>query len=511
MALFIGTLGTTVHTCSSLSGIVKSNSAQIQLQPRRIFDNDGGLSIQSIGDDNTAVAVNFDFLPRSNAKILSIPILNRSWAPMIGTATLRGPSGSGNFGFSLDPGWNVIVVDRLAAGSTLRWPEMRQVSLYLNAPNQQPALDRSGGLFPVEVDSININPTGPAVFTCSWDDGHKSVLDHGWPVIQQFPRIRHTLNLVKTWVESGTRVGLDSVQTLRKSDLDFLWRTGRFKFGNHSDRHLRYESGIDPEFTGTTAGSQVLGIRSGTGRFRIRIGSRWTLPLRSNENQRTVEAELAKIVGVGNVSVRTTGSSTLDRSFGFRVEFRTAQPLMAVQTFEGDVQAYAGPAIRFDKITQAYTRNREFLVLNGWVSSDIDTVAYPEGSFGPNVRIAMTQAGVRYGRIMSRKSGQSSMVHPFFAIDPYQVPALNVSAAGVTATIAAIDQCMAVGGHLNLMFHDVNRTGLTQGNTINQNDLRTILSYLNSRIDLGAKVMTQGEYADWYRTSATAPPPPAQP
>jgi len=500
--LAVGILGFAIHPCSDLKGISPTPEARVQFVNRPSFDRNGTLGLRSVANDDWSITVRFDFPPRATTQRMTIPVWNPTQAPITGTAFLYCRTGNGNVGFQLDPGWNVLLIDKLRAGSTLVWSELKRVDFYLNSPRNQQALDRSQGLLPVEIDALNINPMGPPVFTCSWDDGQRSSLTHGWPVIQQFPRIPHTFNVVKSWIEAGYRLGLDEAQTLRLHELDFLWSTGQIKFGNHSDRHLRYESGIDPDYTAPTAWSQVVGIRSGSGRFRIKLGNSRTGHLPGNATQRAVEDELAKIVGAGKVVVRTTGSPTLTPSFGFRVEFTSPQPRITVETTEGNLVAYAGPAISVDKIAQAYRQNRDYLVLNGWYSSDVDTVAYPEGSFGPNVRQAMQSSNVTYGRLMTRKNGQALMLQPLFRLDPYQVPAINVSAAGVAETLAAIDQCMAVGGYLNLMFHDVNRTGATEGNTINRDDLYTVLNYLNTKIDQGARVLTQGEFVDWYKWTA---------
>lgn len=495
-AIFIGLLGTSVHSAGSMTGVTLSAHTQSSIVRGTGLDRDGALQVRSTGTASQSVLVRFDWTPKPETRRLVLPVLNRSTAAINGTLFLTGTTGSGNVGFSVEPGWNALVVDRLNSGATLDWATLRRAEFLMNSPQSQTAMDTANGLYPLTFDAVSVNPRGTPVITVSWDDGFKTVLNHAWPVIQQFPRIRHTLNVVKDWVQNGSRTGIDASPTMSASDIQFLFSTGQFKIANHSDRHFRYETGINPNYVGTTSRIQVVGVRSGTGKFRLNLGGTLTPEINHNNSQRSLEAELAKIVGTGNVKVYAGGSAYIQNSYGLRVEFTTPQPIMTAAVTQGNVIPYVGAGFTEAEIATAYQVNRDFLIQSGWVTSDVDTVAYPEGSVGPTVLRAMRSISARYGRAMARRNGNGFFLHPIFRLEPYQVPAINVSAVGVTETLNAIDACIAVGGHLNLMLHDVSPSQASSGNVINTGDLWTILNYLNTKIDSGLRIMTQGEYAD---------------
>ncbi|MBS1706399.1 MAG: hypothetical protein JST40_11020 [Armatimonadetes bacterium] len=503
------TFGIPIRTCDSLAYTTVSSYSTAAVVATPSIDHTGAIRFQSKGDPTKANLLTFDISSQHLTRNVVIAAFNESDVSIVGTSYLTDAGGqTGQAAFKLEPGWNTIFLTSFASVPQFDWENIRQYKFYVNAAQYQSAVDPKHSTMPIVLDSIDSNPAGDSVITLSWDDGFRGVLNNGWAIISQFPRLKHTLNIVKVWTEKGYRYGFDTAQTLTPANVSFLASTGFFKIGNHSDEHKRYETGVKHPATAVSADGhkvayqtgtdQAIDLVSGSGTFSLIIDSKQTAALPQNATQKQVQDALDATLGAGEARVTTGGSGNLTTSFGLRITFRKAKPAIGWKKLSGNLVMDAGLAYTTQDIYNAYLANRDYILDHGWGSSDAYTVAYPEGSYGPHVEAAMKMLNTTYGRLMQPRTALPYFLQPIFGVDPYAIPAINVSSLGVFGTMAAIDSCVANGGAINLMFHDVSRTATTQGNGINQADLYTVLSYVDSMIDRGVQVKTMGEYADSY-------------
>lgn len=213
-------------------------------------------------------------------------------------------------GFTIPSGWTSIFFhpSSLTTQTTANMAAIKAIRFYVNAYNYQDGYDPSQQMG-IYLDSIGVADREDPVVMIGWDDGLINVYNVAHNIIRQFPAIKHTLFVVKNWVLSGKR-SFDGSPTMNLAQLKSLYATGQYLVANHSANHYRFEAGINPNYTGSTAQEQAIRWKptSGfptSGTFRVTIpGVGTTVPLPYNATIRQIIPALETLVGVGNVSDR---------------------------------------------------------------------------------------------------------------------------------------------------------------------------------------------------------------
>lgn len=466
------------------------------------FDGNGSVRVTSLVKDKSITIID-RIVPSVNlvGKSVSFAVYNPQSFPIsssfqfYGTWPATGTAWTLNL--QLQPGWNHTWCNQtnLPNGNVPNLKQVQGLYVSLNSLNTQSSDDPSNTI-EMYFDSLQVcNPEKSSV-CIGWDDGFVRIHQIANPIIQKYPGIKHCLFVVRDWTLAGKR--WDNVPTLTVSLLNQLYATGQYLICNHSATHGRFESGINPAFTGTLSRDQAVRWDPSTlptgGTFRLTMpgyGTTGAIPY--NATIRQLRDAVASLVGEDRVQITSWTTTSLSASYGLRIAFSEPFPILTLSDPDGNVnqnRIRAGAAYAVADIVTDYENNRQFLLQNGWVGGE-DIVAYPEGSFGPAVDAAMNILGMRGARIMTSKYGNYATRNRGAFLDRFALPALNFG-GNLPKLIQQCEMIAEEGGHLGIMLHDISYMP-GQTNRVNAAEFEMFLQYLY-RNQHRVKTQTYAEY-----------------
>jgi peptidoglycan/xylan/chitin deacetylase (PgdA/CDA1 family) len=134
-----------------------------------------------------------------------------------------------------------------------------------------------------------------------------------------------------------------------------------------------------------------------------------------------------------------------------------------------------------------------YLIQNGMPRA-ARQVAYVDGQYNDTVLQAMHDTGMLSGTTISALSQHGLQALPMD--NPYIIPSwdagLLISGGGVAAVEARIDEAVARGAPIELIFHDVSAPGTaSSGYTVSADDLKTICDYIAAKPNLPVLTISQ--------------------
>lgn len=417
--------------------------------------------------------------------------LSNSWGTQLGTAR-------DTWYVGIPTGWSSILLDTTdlaAVRSQLNWSNIAGVSLriesYNNSTTTKYSTNPATALY---TDGAYVLAKTRAKVVLTYDDGFQSIYTKAWPIMQQYPTLKHSLFVVKNWTQAGYRIGLDTAPTASVAQLKTMWNSGLVQVANHSDAHWKYESGVNPNNLAAFAEEQAIQWTptQTPGTFTLTIPGRGTtIPLANNATCWQVEAALRQVVGSDLLEV--TGSylsNTLGVNGALRVSFENPLPIMIPDT----PKIRCGSAFSIDEISAAYKNNADWLVQNGMVGSQ-NIVAYPEGNCGYRVWTALRKLGIRTGRYYANVgTSPLAWMVSINNFQMYQLPAFHFG-GNYSACIAMIERAIRTGSVIHIMFHDVSDYPSIPGRA-NTTEYKNLLEYLQMRNGTELDVVSVKDLAD---------------
>lgn len=395
-------------------------------------------------------------------------------------------------------GWSTILLDSSdlkSHRSFFNWSKVAGVEVRIESYNNTTGTTNNGTLATgLYTDGMYVTPRAKAKVVLTYDDGFKAMWTKAWPIMQQYPSLKHSLFVVKNWIELGYRDGVDISQTATLQQLQTMHASGLVEIGNHSDRHHKYESGPNLDNPAPVATEQAIQWKPGANppAFTLTIpGYGTTVPIAKNATQWVVKAALQDIVGSLVEDVQGSYlSTTLGINGALRVSFTEDLPIMIPDT----PLIQTGPAHSTTDIALAYQNNADYLVQNGLGGAE-NIVAYPEGNCGIRVFSALRLIGMRSGRYYSFIAANPyTWTNSIKSYQQYQMPAYNFG-GNLSTCLAYIERAIRTGAVIHIMFHDMWDNPGAPGKA-NTEEYRSLLKYLEMRNGKELEVVGIKELAD---------------
>lgn len=472
------------------------------------LDGNGSVFMQGATSTNATIVQQRLIRPVDlrGRETLALEVYNPQEFPLASTigisnswATNQMPSTKSYWQVSIPPGWTTILLDSTdlkTARSVIDWSTVTAAEFRIESYNNTTGdTSNPGGRTSAYLDGVYTPSSGRPKVVLTYDDGFKNQYVLAYPIMQAYPSIRHTLFVVKQWTIDGKRTGLDTSPTMTLAQLQAMKASGLCEIGNHSDKHYKYEAGINYADPSTSSAVQAIQYKPGTsgGTFTLTLpGVGTTAVLPANVACYDVKNAIRALPGAPEVLdvVGQYYTQRLGLNYGVRVTFAQPQPIMV----SSNANVQVGPGHTVSTVQSAYHENAVWLRNNGLGGAE-DCVAYPEGNYGPMVDLALSQQGMRCGRLFAANATNFTILPKVAAgYGKDSMPAYNFG-GNLSDCIAQIERAKRVGGIFHIMFHNFTSAPYGSPGYTGTLEYQLLLEYLNRGNGVEFDVVTESELA----------------